>query len=185
MTTLIVAEGLMKTHPNSRLFSNLKSCSQGASWVVILFGCLGLAGWTFEIDPLKNVFHGLPSTVPNTAMAFVLAGFSQGGAVALHAGLRQNEALAGIMALSTYLPLSAMAEREFTVAGRATSILMCHGRHDQVLAFEMGTRSRDFLRALGVSVQWHEYPMAHEVCAAEINDISAWLRLRLQAYVAS
>jgi phospholipase/carboxylesterase len=108
-----------------------------------------------------------------------LAGFSQGGAVALHAGLRQNEALAGIMALSTYLPLSAMAEREFTVAGRATSILMCHGRHDQVLAFEMGTRSRDFLRALGVSVQWHEYSIGHEVCAAEINDISAWLRSRL------
>jgi phospholipase/carboxylesterase len=109
----------------------------------------------------------------------VLAGFSQGGAVALHAGLRQNEALAGIMALSTYLPLSAQAEREFTAAGRATSILMCHGRHDQVLAFEMGTHSRDLLRALGVNVQWHDYPMGHEVCAAEIEVISGWLRSRL------
>ena len=109
----------------------------------------------------------------------VLAGFSQGGAVALHAGLRQTEALAGIMALSTYLPLSALAEREFTVAGRATSVLMCHGRHDQVLAFEMGTHSRDFLRTLSVSVHWHEYPMGHEVCAAEISDISGWLRSRL------
>ena len=109
----------------------------------------------------------------------VLAGFSQGGAVALHTGLRQKEALAGIMALSTYLPLSAVAERELTAAGRATSVLMCHGRHDPVLVFELSTHSRDLLRAQGVSVEWHEYPMGHEVCAAEINDISGWLRARL------
>jgi phospholipase/carboxylesterase len=109
----------------------------------------------------------------------VLAGFSQGGAVALYAGLRQSEALAGIMALSAYLPLGDRAEGEITPAGRATPILMCHGRQDQVLAFDMGTDSRDRLRALGVGVQWHEYPMGHEVCAAEISDISGWLRSRL------
>src|SRR2546425_1329547 len=66
----------MKAHPDSRLFSKLKSYSRGASWVAFLFGCLGLAGGTFGIDPLKNVFHSLPHMVPNTAMAFVLAGFS-------------------------------------------------------------------------------------------------------------
>jgi phospholipase/carboxylesterase len=109
----------------------------------------------------------------------VLAGFSQGGAIALHTGLRQREALAGIMALSTYLPLSTKAEHELTAAGRATSVLMCHGRHDPVLVFELGTHSRDLLRAQGVSVEWREYPMAHEVSAAEINDISGWLRSRL------
>src|SRR5258707_2281503 len=109
----------------------------------------------------------------------VLAGFSQGGAVALHAGLRQDEALAGVMALSSYLPLSATAERELTAAGRATPILMCHGRNDPVLAYELGTHSRDLLRALGASLEWHEYPMAHEVCSAEIADISGWLRSRL------
>jgi phospholipase/carboxylesterase len=109
----------------------------------------------------------------------VLAGFSQGGAIALHLGLRQREALAGIMALSTYLPLEASAASELTAAGRATPVLMCHGSHDPVLAMEMGTHSRELLRALGVSVDWHEYPMAHAVCPAEIQDIAAWLRLRL------
>lgn len=109
----------------------------------------------------------------------VLAGFSQGGAIALHSGLRQHEALAGIMALSTYLPLSATAERESTAAGRATPILMCHGRQDPVLAYELGTHSRDLLRALGGSIDWHEYSMGHEVCSAEIDDISSWLRARL------
>ena len=109
----------------------------------------------------------------------VLAGFSQGGAIALHVGLRQREALAGIMALSTYLPLEVTAGRELTAAGRATSVLMCHGSHDPVLALAMGTHSRDLLRALGVSVAWHEYPMAHAVCPAEIQDISVWLRSRL------
>jgi phospholipase/carboxylesterase len=109
----------------------------------------------------------------------VLAGFSQGGAIALHAGLRQREALAGIMALSTYLPLEATAAGELTAAGRATPVLMCHGSHDPVLALEMGAHSRELLRALGVSVDWHEYPMAHAVCPAEIQDIAAWLRQRL------
>src|SRR6266446_5670796 len=69
-------KGLMEAHPNSRLFSSLKSCSKGAGLVLILFGGLCLVGWTFKIDPLKNVFHGLQFMVPNTAMAFVLAGFS-------------------------------------------------------------------------------------------------------------
>ena len=111
----------------------------------------------------------------------VLAGFSQGGALALHAGLRQNAALAGIMALSAYLPQAAQLPRELTAAGRGTPILLCHGSHDPVLALALGVHARDLLVELGVAVDWHEYPMAHEVCPAQINDISAWLCARLGA----
>jgi len=106
----------------------------------------------------------------------VLAGFSQGGALALHVGLRQREALAGIMALSAYLPLETQLERELTPAGRATALLMCHGVRDAVLPLAMGTHARDLLRAQGMAVEWHEYPMAHEVCAAQIADVARWLR---------
>jgi phospholipase/carboxylesterase len=109
----------------------------------------------------------------------VLAGFSQGGAIALHLGLRRRQALAGVMALSTYLPLEATAAAESTPAGRATPILMCHGRQDPVVILERGVHSRNALRSLGVLVDWHEYGMGHEVCAAEISDISRWLGVRL------
>ena len=108
----------------------------------------------------------------------VLAGFSQGGAIALHAGLRRREALAGVMALSTYLPLEATVAAESTPAGRAMPILMCHGRQDPVVVLDRGLRSRDALRSLGVLVDWHEYAMGHEVCAEEIREISRWLGVR-------
>jgi phospholipase/carboxylesterase len=111
----------------------------------------------------------------------VVAGFSQGGALALHVGLRQRHALGGIMALSAYLPLAAQLGQELTAAGRATPVLMCHGSHDPVLALDMGTQACALLRTLGVTVSWHEYPMAHEVCAAEIQEISGWLRARCGA----
>ena len=111
--------------------------------------------------------------------SIVIAGFSQGGALALHVGLRQRNALAGIMALSTYLPLEAQLPGELTVAGRTTPVLMTHGKHDPVLAFELGRQAHQLLVGLGVTVAWHEYPMGHEVCAAEIQDISGWLGARL------
>ncbi len=109
----------------------------------------------------------------------VLAGFSQGGAIALHAGLRQTEPLAGILALSTYLPLHSHIVGELSAAGRITPILMCHGLYDNVLPLAMGSASRDGLRQLGCKVEWRDYPMQHEVCAAEIGEISTWLRARL------
>jgi phospholipase/carboxylesterase len=109
----------------------------------------------------------------------VLAGFSQGGAIALHVGLRRHGALAGVMALSTYLPLESMLAAEATPAGRATPILMCHGGQDPVVLLDRGMRSRDALRSLDVLVDWHEYPMGHEVCGKEISEISRWLGLRL------
>ena len=109
----------------------------------------------------------------------VLAGFSQGGAIALHCGLRQKEPLAGILALSPYLPLHTRIFGELTAAGRAQPILMCHGLHDNVLPVGLGTSSRDGLRMLGCQVEWRDYPMQHAVCAEEIADVSTWLQARL------
>ncbi len=109
------------------------------------------------------------------AKRIVIAGFSQGGAITLHASCRLAEPLAGTMALSTYLPLHDTLPKELTEAGRATPILMCHGRADPVLALKLGSDSRDGLRGWGLKVDWHEYPMGHSVCAEEVDDISAWL----------
>jgi phospholipase/carboxylesterase len=105
----------------------------------------------------------------------VLAGFSQGGAIALHAGLRAREALGGIIGLSTYLPQREQLSLEADSAQRATPVLLCHGRHDTVLPFALGELARDTLRSLGVAVQWQAYPMGHEVCGEEIEDLAAWL----------
>jgi len=114
----------------------------------------------------------------------VVAGFSQGGAVALHAGLRYAEPLAGILALSTYLPLASTLETECSAANRETPILMCHGLYDPVLPHRLGVMARDALRALGYSVDWKEYPMQHQVCLPEIEAIGAWLQVRLGAAAA-
>lgn len=111
----------------------------------------------------------------------VIAGFSQGGAIVLHTGIRSRHALAGVMALSTYLPLSWTAPVEMTPAGRALPYLMCHGRYDQILELALGKDSLAALRNLDCAVEWHDYPMAHEVCADEIDDLSAFLRARLPA----
>jgi phospholipase/carboxylesterase len=115
------------------------------------------------------------------AVSIVLAGFSQGGAVALQTGLRYPERLAGILALSTYLPLADKLAAEASPANRAVPILMCHGIQDSVIPLSAATRSRDALRALGYAVDWREYPMPHAVCAEEIADIGRWLRTVLGA----
>ncbi|HEX2830764.1 MAG TPA: alpha/beta hydrolase [Burkholderiales bacterium] len=106
----------------------------------------------------------------------VLAGFSQGGAIALQTGLRYSKKIAGVMALSTYLPLAESFEQERAPANAATSVFMAHGTHDNVVPHEMGARSRDVLVQHGYPVEWHEYPMQHSVCLEEIADIGAWLR---------
>jgi phospholipase/carboxylesterase len=109
----------------------------------------------------------------------VIAGFSQGGAITLHTGLRSPEKLAGLLALSTYLPLSDLVEAEARRERKDTPILMCHGQHDQMLPMVMGEYTRDALRELGYQVDWHDYPMAHQVCSEEIDVIGEWLRQRL------
>jgi phospholipase/carboxylesterase len=108
-----------------------------------------------------------------------LAGFSQGGAIALAAGLRHAERLAGIIALSTYLPIAATLAAERSAANAATPIFQAHGTPDPVVALPRGSASRDALLALGHTVDWHTYPMAHAVCAEEIDDLRRWLGQRL------
>lgn len=110
-----------------------------------------------------------------------LAGFSQGGAIALALGLRRTQPLAGIIALSTYLPLMEYTEAEATPVGLTTAVFMGHGRHDPVLPHALGEASRDAMRRLGVAVDWHSYPMPHSVCADEIHDLARWLHPRLGA----
>jgi phospholipase/carboxylesterase len=115
------------------------------------------------------------------AASIVLAGFSQGGAVALQTGLRYPERLAGLLALSTYLPLADKLAAEASPANRTVPILMCHGLHDPLIPQARALRSRDALRAVGYAVDWKEYPMPHAVCAEEIADIGRWLRRVLHA----
>jgi phospholipase/carboxylesterase len=111
----------------------------------------------------------------------VLAGFSQGGAIALQTGLRYSKKLAGVMALSTYLPLAETLANEASQANRGTPIFMAHGTDDAVIPFEMATRSRDVLVQHGSDVEWREYPMAHSVALEEIRDIAQWLKKVLAA----
>jgi phospholipase/carboxylesterase len=111
----------------------------------------------------------------------VIAGFSQGGAVALHGALRHAEPLGGILGLSCYLPLQAVLAGELAEANRATPILMCHGQFDPVLPMALGVMACNWLRSSGYRVEWKEYPMQHQVCLPEIQDISRWLALRFGA----
>ena len=106
----------------------------------------------------------------------VLAGFSQGGAIALHTGLRQPQPLAGLMSLSAYLPLAAAFESERHAASARVPLFLAHGRSDPVVPIERGEASRDLLARLGYDLRWHAYPMQHSVCADEVRDIAGFLR---------
>lgn len=110
-----------------------------------------------------------------SARRIVLAGFSQGGAIALHTGLRHAERLAGILALSTYLPLAGTLAAERSAASGDLPIFMAHGRFDDMIPMARARQSRLALEGLGWTVEWREYPMPHAVCAEEIADIAAWL----------
>lgn len=115
-----------------------------------------------------------------SARRIVIAGFSQGGAIALQTALRYPQRLAGVMPLSTYLPLRDSLAKEASVANRDLPIFMCHGRQDPVVPLQMGERSRDVLLALGYPVDFRLYDMPHSVCAEEIGDIRTWLLRVLQ-----
>jgi phospholipase/carboxylesterase len=114
-----------------------------------------------------------------SAARIVLAGFSQGGAVALHVGLRHREPLAGILALSCYLPFRSQLKRELAAANHDVPVLMCHGTEDTVVLPRFGEISRDALREVGINVDWRTYPMPHSVCPQEVIDIAQWLRDRV------
>ena len=110
-----------------------------------------------------------------------VAGFSQGGAVAYTTALTHPETLAGVIALSTYIPVQKLIETEATAANRAVPIFAAHGSEDDVVSPELGIRARDFLVRNGYGVQWHEYPMPHSVCLEEVQEIGSWLRGRMDA----
>ena len=109
------------------------------------------------------------------ASRIVLAGFSQGCAVALMTGLRHAERLAGIVGLSGYLPLAALTPAERHGANAATPVFLAHGRQDDVVPILRATASRAALQALGHPVEWHDYAMGHSVCAEEISELNQWL----------
>jgi len=109
------------------------------------------------------------------AERIVLAGFSQGGAMALFTALRWPERLGGVAALSCYLPLAAALTAEAHPANAAVPVFMAHGTMDPIVPSSLGEGSRDLLRASGYDVEWRTYPMPHSVCAPEVNDLKAWL----------
>ena len=110
-----------------------------------------------------------------SAGRLVLAGFSQGGAIALQTGLRQPQRIAGIMALSTYLPIADKFATEASSANRDAPRCRAHGSYDPVIPLARAEQSRDILKSLGYEVDWREYPMPHSVCPEEVADIGAWL----------
>jgi phospholipase/carboxylesterase len=132
----------------------------------------GLRASQIEIEKLiaYEKTRGIP------ANRIVLAGFSQGGAVTLQTGLRHPEPLAGMMVLSSYLPLAESVAAERSPASATVPVFMAHGRHDPVIAIGLAQRSVTQLTELGYVIEWHEYPMPHSVCAQEIADIQRWLQ---------
>jgi phospholipase/carboxylesterase len=135
----------------------------------------GIRASAATLDALveREVERGIESS------RIVLAGFSQGGVIALHAGLRQPRPLAGILALSTYFALADSLAREASPANQSIPIFMAHGLQDAMIPAARAIESRDRLLAAGYPVQWHDYVMGHEVCIEEVGAIGAWLRGRL------
>lgn len=136
---------------------------------------VGVRGSVAAIEQLiaRENARGIPSE------RIVLAGFSQGGAITLAAGLRQREPLLGLVALSTYLPLHETFPAEAAPESAGVPIFMGHGRFDPVVPESLGLMSRDWIRALGNPIEWKSYPMPHSVCAEEIRDLSCWFESRL------
>jgi phospholipase/carboxylesterase len=123
----------------------------------------------------REAARGIP------AQRVLLAGFSQGGAIALATALRRMQPLAGVIALSTYLPMAERLAKEATATAHAQPLFMAHGQFDPVVPYAGGDLSARKLRALGFNVDWHAYPMAHQVCAEEIRDLGDWMGRRFAA----
>ncbi|MFT7530301.1 MAG: phospholipase/carboxylesterase [Gammaproteobacteria bacterium] len=123
----------------------------------------------------QQIGQGIP------AENIILAGFSQGGAIALHAGLRSQHRLAGVIALSTYIPMINTFADNLSAANTETPIFMAHGESDPVVSAELGLKSKNLLEKLGYGVEWNTYPMPHSVSAEEITAIGHWLKNRFNA----
>jgi phospholipase/carboxylesterase len=132
----------------------------------------GLRASQLEIEAFieREKARGIP------ASRIVLAGFSQGCAMTIQAGLRHPEPLAGLLCLSGYVPLSPKLPLERSEAALATPVFMAHGRFDQVVPFNRAELSRDLLVSMGCKVEWHEYAMQHTLCLEEVGHISAWFK---------
>jgi len=120
-----------------------------------------------------EIEHGTP------ASHIILAGFSQGGAIALYEGLTGKHTLGGIMALSTYMPIQELALPLIKDAHKHVPLYMAHGEHDDVIHIQHAEQSRDALQAVGINVEWHSYAMPHSVSADEVIDIETWLKRQL------
>ncbi|MDQ3494641.1 MAG: alpha/beta hydrolase [Pseudomonadota bacterium] len=135
----------------------------------------GVGASILQVEALvaREVARGVPRS------RILLAGFSQGGAVALAAGLRSAEPFAALVALSTHLPSAHKAEATLAPGAASQPVFMAHGLHDPVVPYAAGEQSAALLRKLGFAVDWHRYPMAHAVCAEEIADLGDWMDRRL------
>jgi phospholipase/carboxylesterase len=130
------------------------------------------------IENSKEIINRFIAAEINAGIAahrIVLAGFSQGGAITLHCGLRYPQRLAGLIALSSYLPLPGRLAAEKSMSSETVPILMLHGVYDPVIPMQAGLQSRDLLKQAGYNVEWHTYPMQHSVCLEEIQRIGRWL----------
>ena len=116
-----------------------------------------------------------------SADKIILAGFSQGGAIALQTGLRYRDALGGIMALSTYLTLEDSLGAEAAMANANIPILMAHGTQDPVIPLSLAMSSRTKMQAQGYKIEWREYPMPHSLCMEEVDDIGVWIAARFKS----
>lgn len=111
----------------------------------------------------------------------ILAGFSQGGAIALYTGLTSSYELGGIMALSTYLPIQQETFAAITEHALKLPVFMAHGQFDDVIQIQHAEQSRDVMQEKGIAIEWHQYPMAHSVSAEQIRDIATWLKRQIGA----
>lgn len=148
------------------------------AWYDIAMGKQGLAQDVSHIEESEKTVAGLirrENTRGIRANRIVLAGFSQGGVIALTAGLRHPEPLAGILALSAPLAGVEGLAGQVHPANVATPIFLAHGRQDPLVPFALGERVRQVLRDRGLPVEWHEYQMAHSVCLEEVHDMAVWL----------
>ena len=124
----------------------------------------------------QKLLEELIKQQPVPAERIVLAGFSQGGAIVLQTALRHRERFAGVLALSTYLPLDATLEAERNRANEDLPIFMAHGQYDDIIPLRRAEQSKQILERLGYKVEWHVYPMPHSVCPEEIEELSGFLR---------
>lgn len=152
------------------------------AWYDILGGDIAARQDETGIRTSQTAIEGLIAQERTNGVAtkrILLAGFSQGGAIALQTALRYPEPLAGVLALSTYLPLHGTVHVERSDANATIPIFMAHGSFDGVIPLQTAMASRDLLQTLGYRVDWREYPMPHSVCEAEIDDIRAFILERL------